>query len=114
MSLRASQRLRKTAEYNKVRAEGIRVACGPFIFQILINREVDELPLRRLGVIASRKVGNAVKRNRAKRWFREIFKLNQEILPPSCDLAIVVMSNFDSYSFQELEKRFIRACENVK
>lgn len=113
MSLRASQRLRKTIEFDAVRAEGKRVHCGAFIFQVLI-KEGEPQAKKRLGVIASRKVGNAVKRNLAKRWFRHIFKTNQENLPDSCDLVIVVMKNFNQYSFQELEEMFVKACRHVK
>lgn len=37
---------------------------------VLIFERLDDRPFR-VGVVASRKVGKAVKRNRAKRWLRE-------------------------------------------
>jgi ribonuclease P protein component len=42
----------------------------------------------RLGIVASRKIGGAVVRNRAKRLIREAFRLN---LPPETALDLVVI-----------------------
>lgn len=41
---------------------------------------------RRMGLITSRKLGTAVKRNRIKRRLREIFRLNKHSLKPGTDL----------------------------
>jgi ribonuclease P protein component len=47
------------------------------------------LPHPRLGCSVSRKVGNAVVRNRYKRLFREAFRLTQHDLPPGVDLILI-------------------------
>jgi ribonuclease P protein component len=44
----------------------------------------------RLGITASRKVGNAVVRNKAKRWIREWFRKTREALPRGLTLVVVV------------------------
>jgi ribonuclease P protein component len=44
----------------------------------------------RLGITASRKVGNAVVRNTAKRWIREWFRKKKETLPKGLTLVVVV------------------------
>lgn len=61
---------------------------------------------RRLGVVASRKVGNAVLRNRAKRVFREIFRRNQALLPQGCDVMVIVKRGFAAAKREELEHLF--------
>lgn len=56
---------------------------------LIFNFRVSESGENRLGFIVTRKVGNAVFRNRVKRWFREVFRLNRRILDPSLDLVII-------------------------
>lgn len=46
-------------------------------------------PVCRLGVTVSRKVGNAVVRNRVKRLIREFFRQNRCLLDPACDVNII-------------------------
>ena len=112
MGVPACQRLRKQSDFQKVRNEGTRILCGPFIFQC-------RLPLsgegqgRRLGVIASRRVGNAVKRNLGKRRFRTIFRDHASALPEHSDVVIVLRASFDRHAYSDLERRFLRACSSI-
>lgn len=107
MRISAQQKLRKALDFNNLRQNGLRSNCGGFV---VVIRQRESGPTR-FGVITSRKVGNAVKRNYGKRVFREIFRLNQSALPASCDFLVVVRSNFDDYSYGQLEARFLRACQ---
>src|SRR5262245_25410209 len=47
------------------------------------------LPHPRLGCSVSKKVGNAVVRNRYKRLFREAFRLTQHDMPAGVDLVLI-------------------------
>lgn len=44
---------------------------------------------RRLGLVVSTKVGNSVERNRVKRWLREVFRKERELLPERVDLVLI-------------------------
>lgn len=110
MRFSANQRLRKAKDFQQVRESGFRINCGSFIAILRKNA----LGVNRFGVIASSKVGNAVKRNRAKRIFREIFRLNQQHLGESIDIVIIVRYNFEDYGFKDLTARFLRLCESYK
>jgi ribonuclease P protein component len=43
----------------------------------------------RLGLVASRKLGDAVRRNRAKRLIREIFRLNPQASDSGVDIVVI-------------------------
>ncbi len=106
----APQHVRKAREFEAVRKTGRVFQYAGFVFTLLKQNETpDTEPVRRLGVIASRRVGNAVVRNRCKRICRELFRKHQHSLPPSCDCVFVVRAKFPELSFNELEQKLIQA-----
>lgn len=106
MRLRPWQRLRKRREFDRERGIGLRYECPAFLCRVLPPMDLTARPCRRLGVIASRRVGGAVQRNRGKRMLREVFRLNQECLPEHCDVIFVVRKELYDQTLPELEERF--------
>lgn len=104
------QHIRTTAEFSRIRASRFKRECGFFYLRIE-ETNPDRGPVRRLGVIASRRVGNAVSRNRAKRLLRELFRLNQDRLPTSCDLLLIARRSIRHAAFHDLEQPFLKALE---
>jgi ribonuclease P protein component len=56
---------------------------------LLVFGDLNGLPHSRLGLSVSRKVGNAVVRNRWKRLLREAFRLTRTKLPSGVDLIVI-------------------------
>lgn len=113
MRFRACQHLRKQADFKRPPEQGRHFDCGGFLLRVLPGPAGEGTPpLRRMGVIASRKVGNAVVRNRAKRVCRELFRLHQDQLPAHCDVLMIVRQRFSKYDFATLQRRFLEACRN--
>jgi ribonuclease P protein component len=83
---------------------------GPYFVAFVLERS--DGPLR-LGVVASRKVGDAVSRNRAKRLLREAFRQNKPRRGVSADLVLVARRAIVDASVAEVEASFSRAVGRV-
>lgn len=77
-------RLRTPAEFDRVYKAKVYAADDCLV----INACASDLGHPRLGLSLSKKVGNAVVRNRWKRLIREAFRLEQGLLPGGIDLVI--------------------------
>jgi ribonuclease P protein component len=67
----------------------------------------------RLGVITSRKVGNAVARSRARRLLRESFRRHQWELAAPVDLVLVARPSIAGKSFSDVEREFLSAARKA-
>ncbi|MCC5788694.1 MAG: ribonuclease P protein component [Opitutales bacterium] len=109
MSLPRELRLTRSREIQIAREKGTRANGGPFLAFFWLptetSKEVD-LPPPRLSVVTSRRVGNAVVRNRARRIFREIFRAHLDALPKGTQVVIIVRRSYPKYSFQDLGERY--------
>ena len=83
--LRRRHRLRSSRDIRETYDQGHR-HVGKFM--VVWVRHAGDSCLR-LAVVASKKVGNAVLRNRAKRRMREVFRLHRHLLVPDVDVVLV-------------------------
>jgi len=78
-------RLRRQADFERVRKEG-RSWPHPLLVLVALPNGLD---YTRVGVTASRRVGRAVDRNRAKRLLRESARHLYHLVPPGWDLVLI-------------------------
>lgn len=112
MSVPSPQRIRKPFEYQLIRTQGNVFHCKAFIVQCF--ERADQVSLARFGVIASRRVGNAVKRNLGKRRMRAVFMSCQSQLVCPHDCVVILRANYDRFSFADLERQFLRALGSMR
>ena len=67
----------------------------------------------RLGLTVSTKLGGAVTRNKLRRRFREIYRLNEDKLLPGYDVVIVARTRAVNSRFRDLEREFLRLAKKV-
>lgn len=80
-------RLRRSEDFERVRAQGRRWR-GRFLALNAAPAESNTAQTR-IGYIASKSLGNAVQRNRARRLMREAARSVQESIPPSWDVVLI-------------------------
>ncbi len=98
---RRSQHIRQRAEFQQVYDRG-RKHQGRFMIVFTLPR--DGQPSR-LGIAATRKLGIAVERNRAKRLVRELFRHHPP--PPGFDIVVVPRRPLFGASFTSLEAEYV-------
>ncbi|MGF1449454.1 MAG: ribonuclease P protein component [Opitutales bacterium] len=110
----AARRLKRPADFAAVRSRSARAECGTFFLRLRLRRTGEGPEPARLGLVASRKVGNAVVRNRAKRRFREIFRKHPEVLPAYADVVVICRAAVATEAFAALESAFLRGVEKAQ
>lgn len=84
-TFKKSSRLLKSPQFRRVFDARNSVSDG----QLIIYGARNDLEFCRLGLAVSKKVGNAVVRNRWKRRIREAFRLQQQELPNGFDFIVL-------------------------
>lgn len=95
-SLPKSARVRRSAEFRHTLDQGVKAVSREIVVYRGEPSTALPVPGARLGLIVSKKVGNAVVRNRVKRQVREAFRLLRPDLPANTPNDLVVIARPDA------------------
>ena len=104
-----SARIVRRSEYRAIQRSPLRVVTDHFIIYARKRRR----KTNRVGITASKKVGNAVVRNRVKRLVRECFRLLQRDVPKELDLVLVARNGRGIPSFKETQRELISGANRL-
>ncbi|MGI6452698.1 MAG: ribonuclease P protein component [Syntrophomonadaceae bacterium] len=107
--LKKEFRIRKPRDYNNIYRYGKKIPGRYIIVYIKENYG----KINRYGVVASKKVGNAVVRNKAKRQIREILKKYSARLGDSSDIVVVVRRSISKGGFSDIERDYVSALKKA-
>ncbi|MFZ3103038.1 MAG: ribonuclease P protein component [Desulfitobacteriaceae bacterium] len=102
-----SLRLRKKLEYKTVFASG-KSYPGRYTVLIILKGPT------KIGFIASKKVGNSVVRNRARRLMREVIRLHMSDLVQDVQIILIARSTIKGASYSEVEKAILQTLQKAK
>jgi ribonuclease P protein component len=97
------ERIRRKSDFASLYRDGSRYR-GRYFTLVFSRNGLDH---SRLAVVASRKVGSAVTRNRVKRRFRELFRRNKALLAESLDLIVITRPESGEAPWPDLRDAYI-------
>ena len=104
--MRAS--LRSRGEFLRIQNGALRASSAHFVFLVGPSTQgADAAP--RLGIVVTRKIGNAVVRNRVKRTARETFRKVPNFVPIGVDLVVIARARAETLTQQQVQEEWERA-----
>ena len=104
-----SARVLRRKEYRTIQRSPLRVVTEHFIMYARKRRSTKN----RIGITVSKKVGNAVVRNRVKRVVRESFRLNRSVLPSEFDFVLVARRNRPVQNLSQATEQLLSGAEKL-
>ncbi len=101
-------RLRNPKDYKQVKEMGCKLHTPHFVLFIKKN----DYSKPRLGITVSRRVGNAVVRNRVKRFLKEFFRSNKSSFS-ECDYSIIARHNSGQMSYADVNEELSFLFDNM-
>jgi ribonuclease P protein component len=101
------RRIRRRADFVRIQSLGERATTPHFV--LLVAAQADRAAASRLGVVATKKIGNSVVRSRVKRLCRECFRLWPDLVPNGVDLVVIARQGAHELGLEGVKKEWERA-----
>ncbi|MGO4889018.1 ribonuclease P protein component [Anaerobacillus sp. MEB173] len=109
--MKKDYRIKKNEDFSVVFQKGKSVANRQFVLYVLPK---EGQPNFRIGLSVSKKVGNAVTRNRIKRLIRETFTQLKDDLNQSNDYVVIARIPTADMDFHEVKKSLIHVLNKAR
>ena len=101
--MKYSESLKKNKDFQYIYRKGTSYANKYLVMYVLENN-TDQ---NRLGISASKKVGNSVVRHRMARLVRESYRLHEDVFRRGFDIVVVARVSAKERTFREIESAFL-------
>lgn len=106
-----SHRLKKNEQFQAVFQRGSSAANKQFV---LYSAKQEGQAAFRVGISVSKKIGNAVVRNRVKRLIREAVARMESDIPVSLDLVIIARPGVEAMTLEAIEQSLLHVMKRAK
>lgn len=104
------ERLKKNIDFKNVYKKGKSIPDKYLVIYFFRNNS----NVTRVGFTASKKVGNSVMRNRARRLMKESFRNNNSNLKDGYDIVFIARVAIKDASYNDVEKSIRRVMKKAK
>ena len=101
--MKFSESLKKNSDFKYVYQNGKSFANRFLVMYVLENNDEKN----RLGISASKKVGNSVVRHRFTRLVRESYRLHENIFNSGLDIVVIARNSASNLSYFEIESALL-------
>ena len=105
LALGRTERIRRRADFQRIYDQGTRLQARYSTVFVLPNDQ----DCSRLGIAATKKLGGAVRRNKAKRLIREVFRRNK--IAKGLDIVIIPKRELLDASLTVIEADYLKTLE---
>ena len=95
--------IKKNSDFQKVYRTGNSHANRQLVMYVMRAESQDT----RIGISASKKVGNSVVRHRTTRLIRESYRLNQDNLKTGYDMVVIARQTAKGQNYHTIESAFL-------
>lgn len=102
--------LRKKSDFSSIYKKGKSVGDR----YVVVFCRKNNLPYNRIAFLASKKVGNSVKRNRAKRLMKESYRFLKDDIGNGYDIIFIARNTINGKKLRDVEKSMANSLSKSK